>query len=120
MSTAQYGYSQVSVTLDAEDKEAVSSINALLDKAGVAAALLSALHVYSWANMDAGLISVATEDWNQIAKAIVGTNTFILAGIHRIVSRQMLRHQLRGTSEQYQFWASYESAVVAAIKGSKK
>lgn len=43
----------------------------------------------------------------------------MLAGIHRVIARQMLRHHLRGTSEQYQFWASYEAAVVSAMKGSK-
>jgi hypothetical protein len=69
--------------------------------------------------LNTGLISVTTEDWGQLARVVVGTHSFILAGIHRVIARQMLRHQLRGTSEQYQFWASYEAAVVSAMKGSK-
>ncbi|MCP4258190.1 MAG: hypothetical protein GY774_11945 [Planctomycetes bacterium] len=116
MSNAVYDFKQVSVSLDAKDKEALTKINSILDGAGVAAALLSALHVYSWANLDTGIVSVGLEDWNQVAKAILGCNSFALAGIHRIIARQMLRHKLNGTDEQYQFWASYESAVVSAIK----
>ena len=49
----------------------------------------------------------------------MGTNACVLAGIHRVIAGQMLRHQLRGTADQYQFWASYEAAVVSAIKGKK-
>lgn len=116
MTSSAYEFKQVSVSLDSKDKEALAKINTILDGAGVAAVLLSALHVYSWANMNTGIITVGLEDWNQVANAIAGSNTFALAAVHRIIGRQMLRHQLSGTPEQYQFWASYEAAVVTAMK----
>ncbi|MDY6918984.1 MAG: hypothetical protein SV765_02090 [Pseudomonadota bacterium] len=110
-------YPQISVTLDREDKEALEQINSLLERSGIAPLLLSGLHLYSWANMEPGLLSVTLEDWNQLSKAIRGSNATMLQVIHRIIARQMLRHDMKGNRDQYLFWANYESVVVKEIKG---
>ena len=110
-------YTQVHVKLDQEDKEAIKKINSILDTSGIAPTLLAGLHIYSWANMDVGLISFAIEDWTSFAKALQNSNTPMLIGLQRIAARQLLRHQLSGTQEQYEFWESYSASISTALRG---
>ena len=109
--------SQISVNLDDEDKAALRRIKQNYESAGLFAALMSATHVLSWTDMDVGLVTVGNEDWLGLAKTIIGSNKVILAGVSSTAARQYQRHNLRGTPEQAQFWAIYQSIVARALKG---
>ena len=63
-------FNQVSVNLDQQDKQALEKINSMLDHSNIAPAVLAALHLYSWANMDMGITNFATEDWLHFAKTL--------------------------------------------------
>lgn len=82
---------QISLELDAGDKEALIQIKEMLGETGFLASLFSATHVLSWVDRDVGLVTVGTEDW--------------------------FRHTRQGTREQERFWANFNSIVTRKLKG---
>lgn len=71
---------QISLELDAGDKEALIQIKEMLGETGFLASLFSATHMLSWVDRDVGLVTVGTEDWLQLGKAIAGMGKMTLIG----------------------------------------
>jgi len=111
---------QISVSLDQEDKQALQDINHMLGQSGLLAGLLSATHVLSWMDKEVGMVTVGTEDWTGLAKAIANSNRLTLLGAQKAAAAQYSRHFTRGSHEQARFWANFQSIVTRVIKGQCK
>lgn len=108
---------QITLQLDSEDKQALAKIRNMFENAGLLASLTAATHVLAWADMEVGLVTVGTEDWNQLGNAIAGIGKLSLIGAQKVSSVEWLRHSRQGTKEQERFWANFNSIVTRKIKG---